>query len=170
MIVCGSSIEPTRWANNGGWTRELAVVDEPTGMRWRLSMAICDGEGEFSSLPEVARSLLLVSGSLALSIDGGEWKNLVDPIIFDGATPIRYRASEPSEDLGVMVWGGAAAPLTLWQGTELHLEPARHRGAVVLAGSAFVASERLGYRDTVIVEEAISLKTSADALITIIGK
>ncbi|GAB3622045.1 hypothetical protein GCM10027418_01270 [Mariniluteicoccus endophyticus] len=78
-IVRGSEVEPTPWANGGGLTRELvdspAAGDEP---RWRLSMATCEGVGEFSSLPGVARTLMRVTGAIRLSFDGGDWVQLGD--------------------------------------------------------------------------------------------
>lgn len=69
-------IAPMPWANGAGMTRELVGWDESAGFgpagsaRWRLSIARLERVGEFSPLPGVDRTFLLVGGSAELSIDG----------------------------------------------------------------------------------------------------
>jgi environmental stress-induced protein Ves len=78
----------TRWANGGGWTRE--VLRWPAGAPdgawdWRLSIAEVDRDGPFSRLDGVERVLVLLSGEgMTLepeAADGAE----ADP---DAAAPI----------------------------------------------------------------------------------
>lgn len=173
-IVRGSLVEPTPWANGQGTTRELWVSPAGVRPRWRLSMARVEGSGEFSVLPGVSRSLMLVDGQVLLSFDGAEPVALTGPCTFDGATPVRYEASRPSEDLGVMVWDGPPAELVVRVVEEpFTLRPDTHRAAVMLGGSAVLADERLEVRDVVVLDaegsQAVTLEPVGRALVVLVG-
>lgn len=68
-VIRPSGVVPTPWANGLGTTRELARDDNGA---WRLSLADIGTEAEFSSLPGIDRLLIVLSGSVALRMDGVE--------------------------------------------------------------------------------------------------
>lgn len=64
-VLPAESYVRTRWANGGGWTRE--VLRWPAGAAdgawdWRLSIAEVDRDGPFSRLEGVERVLVLLAG------------------------------------------------------------------------------------------------------------
>ena len=64
-----AALEPERWRNNGGWTRQVWATNLP-GPRWRLSLAHIDQPGPFSTFPQVDRTLVVASETvLNLAID-----------------------------------------------------------------------------------------------------
>lgn len=63
-VVRTAETTRTRWANNGGWTREIArsgAVDEP--FDWRVSVADVENDGPFSVFAGCDRALVLLSGA-----------------------------------------------------------------------------------------------------------
>lgn len=172
MIVRGFAVEPTPWANGRGTTRELHVArDEAGAPLWRLSMALVEGSGEFSSLPGVARTLMLVDGDVRLSFDGGEWTDLSEPIAFDGGIDVRYEARVPSEDLGVMVWGERAAELLVVDvDVPFTVVAAQCRAAVVLAGTVAVDDELLSFRDAVVVDDDVRVEPVGPARLVLVSR
>jgi environmental stress-induced protein Ves len=69
-----------RWKNGLGWTTELAVRPATGELQWRVSIAEVDTDCEFSQLPGIDRSILVLSG------DGMELRVGDDP-------PVTLRAS-----------------------------------------------------------------------------
>ena len=64
-----TELEPERWRNDGGWTRQVWASNRP-GPRWRLSLACIDRPGPFSTFPQVDRILVMASETvLTLAID-----------------------------------------------------------------------------------------------------
>lgn len=123
-------------------------------------MALVDGAGTFSSLPGVARSLVLVEGAVRLRFDGEDWQDLTSEcLLFNGDTACEYIATEPSEDLGVMVWEGPPAPIEVVDvNRSLGLSPETHRAAVLLTGTATVGGEQLHPRDVVLINAPLTLE------------
>ena len=73
LVVRATELQPTRWRNGGGTTRELHVgpACDHGLAAWRLSLATIATDGPFSAFPGVDRSLLLLSStSLRLDVDG----------------------------------------------------------------------------------------------------
>lgn len=87
-----------RWRNGGGSTRviasagpEGAIDGAPPGWDWRLSLADIDRPGPFSTLPGVARHLMLVEGGPLLLRLGTGTRTLSaagDDLRFAGSEPV----------------------------------------------------------------------------------
>lgn len=63
-VVRAAETIRTRWANDGGWTREIAR--EPAGgapFEWRVSVAEVESDGPFSTFDRCDRALVLLSGA-----------------------------------------------------------------------------------------------------------
>lgn len=100
---------PVPWKNGGGLTREVAVHppgSDLTGFDWRVSIAEVTAGGPFSLFPGIDRRLAVLSGRLALTIDGRAPLTLAPEsaaVAFPGDVPA---ASEPQggpvTDLNVM--------------------------------------------------------------------
>ncbi|WP_125616912.1 HutD family protein [Specibacter cremeus] len=76
-IIRYAALEPGRWANGGGVTRQVAagLVGPPDGhpWDWRISIAEVAAAGPFSPLPGIDRILTIIDGDLiALTVDGAE--------------------------------------------------------------------------------------------------
>lgn len=179
MIVRGADVELSRWANGRGHTRELYGDRGGDGSpRWRLSMALLGGAGEFSALPGVQRSLVLVRGSSHMRWgDDAGWVawSPGDPVTFDGALPVRYRDAD-AEDLGCMVWGGPAAALE-WRTLmgSLNLSPERWRAAVVVDGEVRASGPEgevapLHFRDTVVCDADYALHADEPAAVVLVAR
>jgi hypothetical protein len=96
-----------RWKNGLGWTTEIAVRPAEGDLDWRVSIAEVDTDCEFSRLPGIDRSILVLSGegmALALGVAppvalhaGGE------PLAFAGELTTRCRLlGGPTRDFNVM--------------------------------------------------------------------
>lgn len=100
------------WANGGGTTRELLRIGPPgatNSFHWRVSVADVEGDGNFSRLPGIDRTLILCTGALMiLTIDGvrhevARWQ----PFAFDGGARVSCRIpAGPTQDLNVMAAHG----------------------------------------------------------------
>lgn len=67
------------WRNGGGTTCDVAVYPEGAGdddFRWRASIATIASAGPFSTFAGVDRLLLLLEGTLDLTIDGSDDRRL----------------------------------------------------------------------------------------------
>lgn len=64
------------WKDGGGVTTELLIHPEGAtvagGFLWRLSRATISASGPFSAFPGMDRSLCVLSGELAVDLDGAE--------------------------------------------------------------------------------------------------
>ena len=61
------------WKNGGGLTREVAVYPPGSDLRgfdWRVSIADIHAAGPFSLFPDIDRRMVVLTGRLALLIDG----------------------------------------------------------------------------------------------------
>jgi len=61
------------WKNGGGLTREVAAFpagSDLNGFEWRVSIAEVRAAGPFSLFPQVDRCMVVLSGRVALEIDG----------------------------------------------------------------------------------------------------
>lgn len=96
-----------RWANGLGWTTELAVHPAHGELEWRVSIAEVDTDCEFSQLPGVDRTLLVLEGDgLALAVDDAP-EVLLRPggeaLAFSGDRVTRCRLlGGPTRDFNVM--------------------------------------------------------------------
>jgi environmental stress-induced protein Ves len=103
----------TPWKNGRGLTREIAAHPAGAGIDdflWRVSMATVDTGGPFSVFPGIDRILTVLSGRMALSVQG-MGRVLVDsdaqPFAFPGdAAADAVVLGIPVEDLNVMVRRG----------------------------------------------------------------
>lgn len=102
------------WANGRGTTIELLRQDKDGAMAWRLSAADVVEDGDFSSLPGIDRTLILLEGE-GFELDfGGEGRagplQPFEPVAFSGdwktrAVNVRGR----SQDFNVMARRGVVA-------------------------------------------------------------
>jgi len=60
--LAASDYRTMPWANGRGTTVELLREDGPEGLQFRLSMASVVGDGPFSMLPGIERTLTVISG------------------------------------------------------------------------------------------------------------
>lgn len=94
------------WANGRGQTVELARVDGPAGMIWRLSVATVAEDGPFSRLPGVQRNLTVIEGpGFDLLGDGVRLRcDPLRPVAFDGGLALAAAGvMAPSRDFNAMV-------------------------------------------------------------------
>lgn len=96
-----------RWANGLGWTTEIAVHPAQGALEWRVSIAEVDTDCEFSQLPGIDRSLLVLEGEgLALQLGGAPEQPLRaggEPLVFSGDLDTRCRLlGGPTRDFNVM--------------------------------------------------------------------
>jgi len=61
-IVSLDNVQPQRWKNGGGWTRELLAWPHPADWALRVSVADIEASGPFSSFPGIDRWFGVLSG------------------------------------------------------------------------------------------------------------
>ena len=93
------------WANGRGTTLELARLDGPDGMIWRLSIASVVENGPFSLFPGVDRILTVIDGpgfrlvGSGMAMEAAPWV----PIAFPGDVAIAaWGVTAPSMDFNLM--------------------------------------------------------------------
>ena len=128
------------WKNGGGLTREVAVHPRGSGfdtLAWRVSIAEIRTAGPFSPFADIDRSLVVLEGALALSIDQQAPVHLtVDspPLHFGGEVPVYARPQGAVTDLNVLTRRGRfACALALHRGAQLVRASARSATTLILA-------------------------------------
>jgi len=112
----------TRWANDGGWTTEIArdPSDPETPFRWRISIAEIHADGPFSHFPCIDRQLVLLDGNgMLLDADGVRTRlaQRFDTLRFPGEASVQCRLLDgPTTDFNLMTRRGEAH-------ATLHVEP-----------------------------------------------
>ena len=148
-LIALASLDAMPWKNGGGTTYQIAV-DPPgastTGFRWRISRAVIEKDGPFSTFPDVSRWIVLVSGpGFTLDFADGTSFDVVKPFEvywFDGGLGVacRLKNDRPATVLNVMAQNDAV----------MRVNVATSRSALPTAGhaivSAFGASVRLDER------------------------
>ncbi|WP_166417270.1 HutD/Ves family protein [Cochlodiniinecator piscidefendens] len=93
------------WANGLGTTTEVIKVEDEEGLLWRISMAIVNEEGAFSSLVGIDRTLIVIDGP-GFDLIGDECPHLAQPLAavrFSGDIAISAtNLAGPSVDFNVM--------------------------------------------------------------------
>ncbi|MEO8895158.1 MAG: HutD family protein [Rhizomicrobium sp.] len=105
------------WKNGKGFTSELAVFPRGADLEtfgWRVSIAEVRKSGPFSNFPGIDRSLAVLEGTLALSIDGAAAVTLsagTGSVAFAGDIPCMAAIQEGgiAKDLNVMTRRGQFA-------------------------------------------------------------
>lgn len=111
-------LQPTRWRNDGGWTREIARGGTGDDWLWRLSLAEVESDGAFSRFEGVEREIVLLSGAgMTLDFGGG-----LD-VALDAASPRWHFSGEsavdcrlhagPTRDFNLM-WRRGLVDAELW--------------------------------------------------------
>lgn len=97
------------WANGRGQTIEMFKVEFGGALLWRLSRAAVVGDGPFSVLPGIDRTLTVISGPGFDLVGDAELQAApLKPLEFSGDLALRaVGVKAPSEDLNVMVRRGA---------------------------------------------------------------
>ena len=94
------------WANGRGTTLELARLDGPEGMIWRLSIATVSEDGPFSLFPGVDRILTVIDGP-GFRLEGSGMAMAAAPgvpVAFPGDIAIAASGvTAPSMDFNLMV-------------------------------------------------------------------
>lgn len=78
------------WVNKGGFTRELAALQEAGSMVWRVSVADIQTNGPFSRFPDLARVHTIIDGA-GLDLAGDDVllrARPLQPLRFDGGTAL----------------------------------------------------------------------------------
>jgi uncharacterized protein len=103
--LTGADYRPMPWANGRGVTLELLREDGPDGLALRLSVARVTGDGPFSALPGIDRSLTVISGP-GFDLTGPGLALRADPLCpvgFSGDSEVSASGVRaPSEDFNVM--------------------------------------------------------------------
>lgn len=158
-IVHTTELTPQRWANGGGWTREIhrepsaAPDDLPS---WRLSLADIDEPGPFSSLPGMDRHFLLAaphSEPLKLVVDGVTHTVYFTHVIsFAGDADVSTTAVPPgTRALNLMVRAGTPGTFELLCGDrELTVTAQTTNALVLLDGDAQLDGVHLARFDAVL--------------------
>lgn len=60
--ISADQVQPQRWKNDGGWTRELLAWPHPSEWALRVSVADIEASGPFSAFPGVERWFAVLSG------------------------------------------------------------------------------------------------------------
>lgn len=145
----------TRWANDGGWTTEIArdPPDPETPFRWRISIAEIHADGPFSHFPGIDRQLVLLDGNgMLLDADGVRTRlaQRFDTLRFRGEASVQCRLLDgPTTDFNLMTRRGEAhATLHVERGpapTRLEARGGAQWLVHVLSGEA-----RIAYADNVV--------------------
>ncbi len=103
----------TPWKNGGGSTAEVIVYPPDadfTSFLWRLSIATVATPGPFSHFAGIDRTLAVIAGDIALTIDGAPAIRIDEraaPVDFSGEAPVDGTpVGGPVTDLNAMVRRG----------------------------------------------------------------
>jgi environmental stress-induced protein Ves len=161
------------WKNGGGTTRDIAA--SPSGASldtfdWRLSLAQVDRDGPFSRFDNVDRTLVLLSGALALH-ENDRRIDLVrnEPFAFEGERVIEATVAGGSTlDFNVMTRRGRASHTARCESFSKQAHVATRTGSTVvlfaLERGLIVDGDQLDVHDTAIITaQRVSVATGADA-------
>ncbi|MEU1948584.1 HutD family protein [Streptomyces sp. NPDC020125] len=156
-IIPMNTLEPQRWANGRGWTREIhrePAADSPEPAAWRLSLADIEDTGPFSPFPGMRRHLLSAAPvPLQLSIDGAVHDLRYTQIVtFAGTAEVATTAVHGrAQALNLMVRSDIRGSLDLLGGdAQLSVAAAFATALVVLDGTVALGGRRLERFDTVL--------------------
>ena len=152
------------WANGGGVTYEVlrSPLDAPE-FDWRLSVAEVSAEGPFSHFPGIDRTLIMLSGSMQVVLDGvvHDVKRFT-PLEFAGEAAGRaILHNGPTMDLNIMVRRGRIR-LDLELATASTVSPAPDAETVVfvLDGAWEADGTKLESWDCVVVDAPMTFSGS----------
>jgi len=106
-VINAQAVEPQRWKNGGGWTRELLAWPHAPDWKLRVSVADIEADGPFSSFPGIDRWFGVLSGE---GVRLYEYEvRLGDELLhFDGALgPDCSLLNGPTRDFNLMHRRGA---------------------------------------------------------------
>ncbi|MEV0322815.1 HutD family protein [Streptomyces sp. NPDC050658] len=156
-VIPMASLEPQKWANGRGWTRE--IHREPGGgasvpVTWRLSLADIEETGPFSSLPGMDRHLMSAAPvTLRLTVDGVPHDVRYTQVVsFAGDSEVATTAVEGrARALNLMTRHGIRGGLDLIHGdTRLPVAETTATALVVLDGTVSLDGRRLDRFDTIL--------------------
>lgn len=183
-IIRLAAIEPQRWFNDGGWTREIARGGEATQWDWRLSVADVESDGPFSQLPGIEREIYLLEGA-GMQFDFKDGETFVlspdsPRLRFDGARALDSRLIDgPTRDFNLM-WRRGRIDAYLWRrplvGSMVVFADAGEVWAIhLLAGAAQISDgsgqgERIARGDTALLRadgerRRLALEGAGEALV-----
>lgn len=164
-IIRLDAVQPQRWFNGGGRTREIATGAGNPDWDWRLSVADVESDGPFSHLPDIEREIYLLEGAgMQFDFEDGDAHALTPEsprFRFDGGRGLYSRLIDgPTRDFNLM-WRRGRVDAELWRrpmvGSMVVFAEAREIWVVhLLAGSAQVADgsgqgDGLARGDTVLI-------------------
>lgn len=133
------------WKNGGGTTYEIAVFPPEAGFEafdWRVSLAVVDAGGPFSTFPGVDRILTVLDGSMALATPGREAVGLSSqsgPFAFPGDLHVDADImAGPIRDLNVMTRRGLYRASVRQARDDATIDIAPSSTAIILASSGSV--------------------------------
>lgn len=160
------------WANGAGSTAEIARSPADGDFDWRLSIADVTGDGPFSTLPGVDRTIVNLGGvEMVLTVDGirHELERFV-PFSFDGGATTTCEVSGATRDFNLMTRRGRAIGGIDVQPIAGSVDVAAGRWVVVLDGTARIDAEKLTTGDAVHSgDEGVTLAGSATIAVVTVG-
>ena len=100
--ISSDQVQPQRWKNDGGWTRELLAWPHPAEWAFRVSIADIEASGPFSAFPGVERWFAVLSGG-GVRLYEYEVRVGDELLHFDGALgPDCTLLSGPTRDFNLM--------------------------------------------------------------------
>ena len=161
LRIIRSADYPTRpWKNGGGTTRDIAVSPPGASLDdfvWRLSLAQVDRDGPFSRFDNIDRTLVLLSGAMALH----EQSRRIDlvrhqSVMFEGERAIEATvAGGATLDFNVMTRRGRARHVVRCESFSKHISVAAAAGKTIvlfaLDRGLTVGTEQLHTYDTAII-------------------
>ena len=110
-VVSLEDVEPKRWRNGGGFTRELLAWPHSDEWRMRISVADIDRDGPFSYFPAAERWFAVLEGvGVRLTVGGGSQQlgPDSDPFRFSGSSEVHCELIDgPTRDFNLMALPGA---------------------------------------------------------------
>lgn len=117
-IIRLDAVEPQRWFNGAGWTREITRSGDAQDWDWRLSVADVEADGPFSSLPGIEREIFLLQGEgMQFDFEDGEAFALTPEtprLRFDGGRGLQSRLIDGSTRDFNLMWRRGEVDAELW--------------------------------------------------------
>ncbi|HEY4083397.1 MAG TPA: HutD family protein [Burkholderiaceae bacterium] len=101
-IISADQVQPQRWKNDGGWTRELLAWPHPSDWALRVSVADIEASGPFSAFPGIERWFAVLEGG-GVQLYEYEMRVGDELLHFDGALgPDCTLLAGPTRDFNLM--------------------------------------------------------------------
>jgi len=174
QILLARDRTSSRWRNGLGRTWQIASWPPESGLDtfdWRISIAEIASDAQFSSFPDVQRTIAVIDGpGMELDVDGVRHElGRYEPFQFSGSATTSCRLlGGVTRDLNVMT----AAPRPPGSIEFVGIGEAETlldaECLVVVAGTAFVDSVELARYDAALPDGAVTVRGSQTAVVAVI--